>query len=166
MWANPHQHPSAWLCPALQQWCTSESKNALPSHRQRGPSVLRRPAHGGLWGERSGALGRIAHCSKHVLSACRSAVAAWAVTASAPTAANASLAKHRGLARLLVLYTAQRGTTHTQEAFGQFSARRNNATIKYVCPNPSVEPTAPGKPVSAAHLKRWASCNLRVSSHF
>ena len=47
-----------------------------------------------------------------------SAVATWVVTASAPTAANASLAKHRGQARLLVLYTALRGATHTQEAIG------------------------------------------------
>ena len=28
--------------------------------------------------------------------------------------------------------------------------------MKYVCPNPSVEPPAPGKPVSAAHLTRSA----------
>ena len=34
------------------------------------------------------------------------------------------------------------------------AARRNNPAIQYVCSNPSVEPTAPGKPVSAAHLKR------------
>jgi hypothetical protein len=37
---------------------------------------------------------------------------------------------------------------------GPLPARRNNPAIQYVCSNPSVEPTAPGKPVSAAHLKR------------
>ena len=42
-------------------------------------------------------------------------------------------------------------------SIGPLAARRNNPAIQYVCSNPSVEPTAPGKPVSAAHLKRWGT---------
>jgi hypothetical protein len=50
------------------------------------------------------------------------------------------------------------------KGIGPHAARRNNPAIQYVCSNPSVEPTAPGKPVSAAHLKRWAALNGTVHS--
>ena len=52
----------------------------------------------------------------------------------------------------------------SSRSIGPIAVRRNNPAIQYVCSNPSVEPTAPGKPVSAAHLKRWAALNGTVHS--